>query len=489
MSVFFTFIIIVLYLLILVMAGHYLRTFAFKRHEAITYECSALAAWIALFLIWQKGLSLPTAVLFAAMLAMLCLNAYMQHHFYMELQPGIDKAFEKRFRPLKDDPKYLPVRQMLRPMASIAIMPSFSRSIEESRLLNNQAGFIGLLKTMMKRQRFQKKKYLMRDCFAETLNLLGPVRPVFGKDGSGAQDLPEACGNGPANPAGPAPAVRPEDFALSSRQETIGLLSFDLLGHGALLIIFFVMMHLGPGLISTGSPASSDPAHTSGMIISAILLTLLIRQMRQFAFARYESVLYELGFFALAFVSFRAVGTLLNSGSFSGPHWIIAGAFLLIFILLTLINKSADSTFRKHVNNVFWDLAGRISPETEINQTSRRFLRSLHSISDWALASAPEELIMTRAFDTAGGGASGQAASDNNAPRRSVRQLIRERKHMPAFTGALISMAFPGSGQKPVGEESFRPDKTITAVAFILLLILSIAAFAAVFLLMSRGII
>ena len=151
-----------LFLIIIVFGTHYIRTWAFNRHEAITFECSSAAFLFSLLLMIRYGVTwkllLAAIVLFIAFAA----NAFSQWHFYMVLQDIIEKAFESKSKYLRKKENAYYINDILKTMASVAIMPSFSRFIEESKMFNNPGGFIGLVKSVMKRQRFQKKKYLMQ---------------------------------------------------------------------------------------------------------------------------------------------------------------------------------------------------------------------------------------------------------------------------------------------------------------------------------------
>ena len=114
------------------------------------------------------------------------INAFAQYHFFDKLQDRIISAvlirspyFSNIFKSDKKN-KYKKEKQLVRCIIQIgskAIMPSFSRFIEESLFFNNPGGFIGIVKSLLSRKRFQKKKYLMRECFADNLNLIGPCIP------------------------------------------------------------------------------------------------------------------------------------------------------------------------------------------------------------------------------------------------------------------------------------------------------------------------
>ena len=139
-----------------VIAAHFVRTWAFNRHEAITFESSAAAFLISVLLLIRYGFSAGRLLLAGVLLLGFVLNAFGQWHFYMELQDVIKNAFAERASYLKENgpqaEKGLPeVTDQLMTMASVAIMPSFSRFIEESKLFNNPGSLIGLIKSLMKR--------------------------------------------------------------------------------------------------------------------------------------------------------------------------------------------------------------------------------------------------------------------------------------------------------------------------------------------------
>ena len=153
------FIITGLFFNIIVLGTHYIRTWAFNRHEAMTFECSSAAFLISLMMMIRYGVTIRLLVVAIVLLIAFAANAFAQWHFYMVLQDIIKEAFERKSKLLRDQENAGYINNILQTMASVAIMPSFSRFIEESKLFNNPGGFIGLIKSVMKRQRFQKKNY------------------------------------------------------------------------------------------------------------------------------------------------------------------------------------------------------------------------------------------------------------------------------------------------------------------------------------------
>ena len=222
------------YVLLLFFGTHYIRTWAFRRYEAVTFECSAGAFLISVLLMLRNGFSWPLCALAAALLLAFLANAFCQWHFYMLLQDIIKEHFldnagvsDKEAADLKDkannkkenkealsfdQQRQHAISNTLYTMASVAIMPSYSRFIEESKLLNNPGGLIGLIKSILKRQRFQKKKYRMRDCFAENVNLIGPCKPRLD---TMLRDATKVV----------AAPIHANDLALDYKEEKIGLVS------------------------------------------------------------------------------------------------------------------------------------------------------------------------------------------------------------------------------------------------------------------------
>lgn len=500
MSELFAIIVIFFYLVVLILISHYLRTWAYGRHEAITFECSASAAFISLFLIWYYGASLFTVLLFVITLVMLAANAFAQWHFYMKLQGRIDAAFRKK-RAACTNAERKNAFAILRAMASIAIMPSFSRSIEESRVLNNQAGFIGLLKTLMKRQRFQKKKYLMRDCFSDNLNLLGPCKPVYKADESGISSKPE-------DPV--SEVVHPEDFALSEKDERTGLLTFDLLGFGAMLLVLAMLLfiHFEPAAFS--DQISHGHPGIVFLLVSSVLLTVFISFLRHYAFARYESVFYELTFGTFLIASLMALHSLFESGCILPVPWMAALITLLIFVILSAINKSINRKFLKELNKQFDGMTKSIVPDTVLKQTIRKFIYNLQDISEWALTFHPEDAVSlaAEAVSADTGKLQSEAFScetplphalfagvmtgETHAYRRSDFHVIyRERTRMFHLANTLLCMTVPETADLSARLDAAALDGPARAgrISRMAVYILSVCAFASILLLIGQGLI
>ena len=365
-----------LFLILLFFGTHYIRTWAFSRYEAVTFECSSAAFLISLLIILRYGYSKPLGLLAAALLVAFIANALTQWHFYMVLQGIIQEAFSRKAEYLKKQAKASFINEMLLTMASVAIMPSFSRFIEESKLFNNPGSFIGLIKSLLKRQRFQKKKYLMRECFADNINMIGPCKPGIN---SMMKDR---------NPVIPDP-VHANDLALKKKHEITGLITFDVLGFGALAAVWIF-------LAAAHAPAAPAAAGETGalnavlVLLVLILCTCLSHFLRHLAFARYESFGYELSFSALVAVSFGIFEDLVSLGRASWPAWLAFGLVLLLFIAASFVNRRTDKTLHKEINEkIENNILRLITPATETDRTKRRFLRNMKTIIEWAVVPFP----------------------------------------------------------------------------------------------------
>ena len=462
MSDFATVLKITAYLLALIFGVHFTRTLAFNRYEAVTFECSSVAVLVSLLLIWKCGVSPRLALLFAVLLAAFFCIAFAQWHFYMNLQDIIKKAFEPRTAYLKKHGADYFVTETLSTMASVAVMPSFSRFIEESKLFNNPGGFIGLIKSIMKRQRFQKKKYLMRESFAENVDLIGPCQPMIESPG------PEREGLIPA-------AVHANDLALGYKDEKAGLLSFDILGFGALAAIFLILLrsYLNPnGWLPTAGPTWDK---TVLMCLAAGVFTLVSHCLRHFAFARYESVCYELSFTALVIVSFRVFDGFMT-GTLSTHSFIILGLTVLVFLTLSCINRHQDRALHRKINQKYDEIMDQISLEYETDRAKRRFLRNLKLISEWAVVPFPGSKASSDFFKRV-------------IPVRKLREfeeINQKKQDMPHLTEELIDRIVP-EFSRDVTEEDFRLTRKQVISSQLITRTLSALCFVGVFVCIGLG--
>ncbi|WP_024866386.1 hypothetical protein [Butyrivibrio sp. FCS014] len=369
-------IIITLYMLAIVFGTHFIRTFAFNRYEAVTFECSSITTLISILLIWKYGARPWLIVLFAGMLLLFIIDAMSQWHFYMVLQDVIKKAFSARADYLERNGVDGSVNETLLTMASVAIMPSFSRFIEESKLFNNQGGFIGLIKSIMKRQRFQKKKYQMRESFAENVNLIGPCKPEI--DDMMYDETHVVPG-----------AIHANDLALDYPDEKKGLFAFDATGFGALIIVYAVLVY---GLVTGASFGPAKEATFGGtalLLVASVLVTILSHVLRHFAFARYELVSYEFSFAALVITSFHIIHGLVTGENITALSYCIFAVTLVVFLGLSFANRRLDKALHEKINKQYEEIFYKIPLETETNRAKRRFLNNLKYICEWAVVPFP----------------------------------------------------------------------------------------------------
>ncbi|MBP1555298.1 MAG: hypothetical protein J6U30_04405 [Oscillospiraceae bacterium] len=410
-----------LFLLILSLVTHYIRTWTYGRHEAVTFEMSFIMAFFSLMFLWRYGFNGTRGILLAVLTVMFAANAFLQWHFFMELQDIMKKALDKRFSGEKDE-KTEKRKESLLTMASVSIMPSFSRFIEESKLFNNPGSLIGLIKSIMKRQRFQKKKYLMRECFAENLNLIGPCKPEIDSITSDEEKYVQG-------------AVHVNDLALGYKSERIGLISYDVLGFGAQLIIAAMMaFYLKNG--TTVSTASS-PARTYAIAASAAVFMVLDLFLRVIGFARDESVFYELSYTGMLIVLFRVLITFLLGGSVSVLQWALLAGYAALFLAVSFCYRGLDKAFHKRINLLFDKLIYNIPVENETDRTQRRFLTNLKTICEWTLdpfLSKGENKWMSLLGN-----------SDN---MKKFRGIMEDKKRMPEMTADLIKDVLTDKGLK-----------------------------------------
>lgn len=366
------------FLLVLFYGTHFIRTVSFNRYEAVTFECSSGSFLLSLLLIYYYGFSWPRAALAGMLLAGFVFNAFSQWHFYMVLQERIKKAFAEKAKYLEDQSKEAKttINETLETMASIAIMPSFSRFIEESKLFNNPGSFIGLIKTIMKRQRFQKKKYQMRECFADNVNMIGPCKPMIGKmmkDQTSENVI--------------SSAIHANDLALDYPDEKKGLASFDFFGFGAMIAIWVSLACNQHSL--SGEILNCNFKRAAWMCLLLTAFTALSHVLRHFAFARYESFSYELCFSVLVAASFGCFEKLVSGAGVSIAAMIDFACVLILFLESSLINRSTDSALHKILFKYYSDIIFMIPPDSETNRTKRRFLHNLKVISEWAIVPFP----------------------------------------------------------------------------------------------------
>ena len=378
--------IVTVYMLVIVFGTHFIRTWAFSRYEAVTFECSSITTLISLLLIWKYGATAGLIALFVGMLVMFIADAMSQWHFYMVLQEVIKKAFSGRAEYLRRNNVDDSVNETLLTMASVAIMPSFSRFIEESKLFNNQGGFIGLIKSIMKRQRFQKKKYQMRESFAENVNLIGPCKPEIDKMMYDETHVVPG-------------AIHANDLALDYPDEKKGLAAFDILGFGALIITYAVLIYAFVSGNGFGVTKDATLGGTVLLLVASALLTLLSHVLRHFAFARYELVSYEFSFVALVIASFRVFYGLVTGESIPGLSYCILAVTVVVFLGLSLANKRLDKKLHTQINKQYDDILYKITLDTETNRTKRRFLNNLKYICEWAIVPFPGSARRNRFID------------------------------------------------------------------------------------------
>ena len=463
---------VVLYLPLLVFGTHAIRTWAFGRHEAVTFECSAVTTLTAVFLIWHYGPSGQRLLLCSTLLAMFIANAFTQWFFYMRLQEKIRKAFSTRTEYIKkylnknsadsDKKDNISVIDSLQTMASVAIMPSFSRFIEESKYFNNPGNLIGLIKSIMKRQRFQKKKYLMRDCFAEILNLIAPCKPDISKMMADTSVVPGT--------------IQANDLALDKSEEITGLVTYDVLGFGAHITVFLVLLRIALRGTEFVSVPLSSLQKTVLMALSALLFTAVSRVLRHFGFARYESFSYELSFTTLVIASFRVLAMMLDGQTAAGYPLLILGASAAVFLFMSWRNKHVDKQLHEKTNACFGEVIDKITFDTETDRIKRRILRDLDTISDWTVVP----------YTGAGKQSSYDQTSDFSYSLSNFEAINGRKEIMPALTADFVNKVV-SPDHPAVSEDDFKLEPAEMKKAVTLNDIVASVSFIALFILIGYG--
>ncbi len=370
--------IIVVFFIVLCFAVHLIRTGVFSRYEAVTYECSAVAFLTSVLMLIWHGFSWPLFAISIAFLVGLIMNAYAQWHFYMVLQDRIREVFDKKTQrdPKLQETVYVPLRDM----ASVAVMPTFSRFIEESRLFNAPGGFIAMVKYFLQRTRFQKKKFLMRDCIADCMNLIGLRKPQTAPFYD--TERPEDAGT-----AFVPEYVRADELTLDKKDEIKGLAAFDVLGFGALAAVIALYVNIHGRIVGPAPGLSLLQIYITFAVV--ILFAFLSHVLRRFAFARDEMIGYEVILASLLTVSLHLFSTLLGGRMVSPVSWAAFAVIVILFAASSLYYRSADKKLHKEVSRSLAKIRDGIRPDSEENRVIRRFLQNLNVISEWAVVGFP----------------------------------------------------------------------------------------------------
>ena len=418
------------FLFAIVFGTHYIRTWAFNRHEAITFECSSTAFLISILVIVRCGYTKRFGIIAACLLIAFIANAFSQWHFYMVLQRIIEKAFATKSDRLKKQEDAYYINNILQTMASVAIMPSFSRFIEELKMFNNPGNIIGLVKSIMKRQRFQKKKYLMRECFAENVNMIGPCKPTID---SMVYDPKHIVSS----------AIHANDLALGYSDEKKGLFSYDILGFGGLFVLWY---NLAANLASLSVESKTGTISAAAIALIAMLgFTCICHILRHFGFARYESITYELSCTVLMTASFFVFMDIVSPDGFSRKECYILALLLFLFLTASFINRKTDKALHKDINNKFEEIIYHIPPDSETNRTKRKFLNNLKFISEWVVVPFPGD---ERRIDLV-------SAIMLTPKLRLFDSINQKKKEIPALMEKLVDRIVP-EYENRVNAEDFR---------------------------------
>ena len=304
-----------LFVILFVAFTHVLLCKFFMVYEAVTYECSLAAVLLTFMHMRTNGLTVPNAIAFGICMLAFLLNALSQKHFYAKLKKIVENVFKTRVF----DEKNRGSGEDMKDIISGSVVPSFSRFIEESKLLNNPANLFGLIKRTLSRDRFQKRKFLIREKSAELLNYTSFYD---------VSEFRKATANGTLENVkkdSPGPIVTPEDLALDYSDEKKGLFSFDFLGFGAL---FGSLIYV----YKTSSGQSAAPLPEWGFYLLLIAMGFISYLFRHIAFQRNNSLFTE-----LACVAFFPVLYVFSTGTFHSSDWRDYVAFVIAAVLIFLV--------------------------------------------------------------------------------------------------------------------------------------------------------
>lgn len=380
---------IIIFSVILVFSFHYIRTYSQSRYEAVTFECIVVSMYISLANLFFFGLSYKNIYLYTTVIlaGMLALNAFHQYKYLKLMKDRIKKAVNDIIADIRktqnknsdktadlitkssdseqNSPEDVRISYYdnLREIGLIVIAPTFSSFIEENELFNNPGGMIGMTKAMLGgRKRFHKKKYEMRERIAELLNLAGPYVSQ-----SGSEELQ---------------IVKPRDLALEVKDEKGGLIRFDLVGFLSFLV-FFAIVILSTYKHSFGTAGSFLQVNLSdALIFTGILigLGLFTWAMRQIAFGRKESPLYEVASSFMIVSVWKEFWDLTQYKALPDYRRIIVLAIIFIlWILISFICIKSNKKIHKAINYVFDDINKKLDQyedkNSKINDQIKEIIR------------------------------------------------------------------------------------------------------------------
>ncbi|MBR7021702.1 MAG: hypothetical protein IKI15_11730 [Lachnospiraceae bacterium] len=350
-----------LFVIIFVAFTHVLLCKFFVVYEAVTYECSLAAVLLTIMNMHSRGITVPNLVAFGICFVAFLLNALSQRHFYGKLKNIVNDVFLTRYF----DPKNKNSGEDMKDIISRSVVPSFSRFIEESKLLNNPANLFGLIKRTLSRDRFQKRKFMIRERSAELLNYTS-----FHDAAATQKAVAEGRISGNKKQL-PGVIITPEDLALDYSDEKKGLFSFDFLGFGALFgSMIYVYM--------TSSDSSSVLLPQWGLYLLLIFVGFASYLFRRIAFQRNNSLFTE-----LACVAFFPVLYIFSTGTFHSADWTDYTAFIisvvLIFVIFFIYGRSGKIR-QKKAQAQFKDLLDDKSIRDYPAETKRIIINCLESL-------------------------------------------------------------------------------------------------------------
>ena len=472
-------------IIVIVFVPHFVRTVLFGRYEAVTYECNVVAFLVSFFFLVKYNSFFPCIIFLILLIA----SGLSQFYFYMKMQKGVLEIFKEKRRKEKKNRTFL---DMIKIMVSCTIVPSFSRFIEESNPFNNPGNFIGLIKTYMKRKRFHKKKYLIRDVSADMINSFG-----YGKVPKDEVVTENALGEKEKNYVEIETYV-PEQFAFDTKNEIAGLVAFDGTGFGAIAILtVFLLLFLRDNAGNAVWNVVNRSTWPFGIIF--LILPLIIWFFRYLAFANREYIQWEyISSFSL-FMWFTFVFKWLTSG-FDLSHMILTAISTVIYLIslamISVNEKKRTGVFIKMLDDRIYELKKETKAKyvkdifdpdnkdkdkntyvSEVNRVKIRYLENIRQITPSMISSGRIPVKMgdkeKALFDKLVLDEDIEKGKDKKGNMIAFfKNIMFYKKYMPVLFSKICS-AIDGEGDYSIDDK--KPGNTLRIITVILAVLNGIA--------------
>ena len=375
---------VIIYVIVLAIVMALIRTRTYGRHEALTFDYSMIATLLSGVIIWDYGFSKYLMSTVITLFFLFIINACIQSFFHKKLQKKMKKCFEIKeayINKKKDNDKnsnklIAEVVNNLQEMASAIVMPSFSRFIEETKFFNNPGGLIELIKATIRRNKFQQKKYRIRECFVENVNLLGPCRAEI--KSSRVVNNEKMCHIIPN-------IINTDDLALEYADEKKGLICYDIIAIGSIMIIIVLLIALCFIPVQGGIRIPIPLLEKIILFTSAFAFIFISYALRRKAFDKRENIFYEFSYASVVIASYSFFSCLIFQKGVFISQYIILGITVATFLVHSFIYHRINKKFHNMLNKNYDELIKEILPDTEVNCTRRKFLYNLKIISEWSV--------------------------------------------------------------------------------------------------------